>query len=172
MTTRHPAQTRSAVTLLLFAAVGFTAACNDGPTGPAPEGPAAVAAKGSAKPARAPYISAVTVHKDTLDIGPDGTYDNGLDVAITNPGTRVEGVYMQYQLQQNANVQDLGGTAVCTSDGIVPHGTCTKTDWMSTPALPMTYGPAKLTIRLYRNPNDGVPVLLDARTVNVTVTHS
>jgi hypothetical protein len=43
---------------------------------------------------------------------PDGTYDNGYDVTLTNPGPKTTRLYLQSEVQQNQYTVDGGGTII------------------------------------------------------------
>lgn len=166
--------TRKSRSASLFALIALAApACSD-TTAPAATDASPSASVAAAKPARAPYISELHLHSIYIDMGPDGTYDNGYDLTIANPGQKTDGVYFQAELQQGQYTQDGGGSALycAAAAGVLPRGTCTMTWWVSTPVSPFVRGPARLTIRLLQNRNDTGVVLLDSLTVDVEIVHS
>ncbi|HEX3235820.1 MAG TPA: hypothetical protein VHR41_16605 [Gemmatimonadales bacterium] len=149
------------------------AACSD-TTAPIHPGEASTAVAPAAKPARTPYISDFQLHSIYIDIAPDGTYDNGYELTVSNPGQKTDGVYFQVDLQQGTNIEDGGGSSLYCSSvaGVLPRGTCRMTWWVSSPTYPFVRGPARLTIRLLQIQNDGPIVTLDSRTVDVEIVHS
>jgi len=175
MTSQHPVPARKPRILSLLALISLAGAgCGDD-TATAPEAvQASVTAGTSAKAPRTPYISDLKLHFPVVDMGPDGTYDNGYDIAVMNPGQKTDGVYYQVELQQNQYTSFGGGTAVfCpTLNGVLPHGTCLMTFYITPPASPFVTGPARLTIRLLQNRLDRGVTLLDSRTVDVEIVHS
>jgi hypothetical protein len=89
MTSQHPVPSRKPHMLSLLALIALAGAgCGDD-TATAPEAvQASVTAGTSAKDPRTPYISDLQLHFPVVDMGPDGTYDNGYDIAVMNPARR------------------------------------------------------------------------------------
>lgn len=79
--------TRRSMYLLAVVALAGTG-CSDNSSPAEPEAVQAVVTGGQAagKESRAPYISYFQLHSIYVDMGPDGTYDNGYDLVLTNPG--------------------------------------------------------------------------------------
>jgi len=131
-------------------------------------GPAAV------KVSRTPFISDLQLHSIYVDMGPDGTYDNGYDVVFTNPGPKTDGLYLQTELQQNQYTVDGGGTIIfCPAlDGSLQHGTCRMTFFITPPPVYLALGPARFTLKLVQRRTDNSITVLDSRTVDVVIIHS
>jgi hypothetical protein len=160
----------------LAVAMLAAAACSDSTPATAPDAAQTVVGGGTSavKDARTPYISDLQLHFIYLDIAPDGTYDNGFDITFTNPGPKTDGLYLQVDIQQNQYTIDGGGTALScrAASGVLPHGSCRMTWWISSPPLYFALGPAQVTVRLMQNRNDQGTILLDSRTVDVVIVHS
>jgi hypothetical protein len=170
MTTRTA---RSVYLLAVVALVGTACSDNSSPTGP--ETVQAVPSdQAAAKVTRAPYISDLQLHSIYVDMGPDGTYDNGYDVTLTNPGPKTTGLYLQSEIQQNQYTVDGGGTIIfCPAlDGSLQHGTCRMTFGITPPPVYLALGPARFTLRLMQRRPDNSLTELDSRTVDVIIVHS
>jgi hypothetical protein len=163
---------------LLAVAALAGAGCSENAPPTAPEAARAVVTPAAAatKPSpRAPYISDLQLHSVYVDMGPDGTYDNGYDVVLTNPGSKTTGLYLQSELQQNQHTMDAGGTIIfCPAlDGVLQHGTCRMTFGI-TPPDPRIFvvGPALFTLKLVQRGADNSIKVLDSRSVEVWIVHS
>jgi len=170
-------RTRRIRSLCLLAVVALLGAgCSDNAPPTAPEAAQAVVGDGpaAAKATRTPYIADLQLHSIYVDIAPDGTYDNGYDVALTNPGPKTNGLYLQSELQQNQYTVDGGGTIIfCPAqDGVLQHGTCTMTSWITPPPRYFALGPARFTLKLVQRGTDNSIKVLDSRTVDVVIVHS
>jgi len=178
--TRLPASTRARKTrpcflLTLLALAG--AACSDGRTPTAPEAvePAPAQAATPLKTPRMPYISNAQLHSIYIDMGPDGTYDNLVDIELTNPGAKAEGLYLWATVTDNHYTVD-GGTnqLYCgtTEEGTLPRGTCRTMFYVTPPPHYLQLGPARLTIYLMQRGPGGTVTGLDRRTFDVVLVHS
>lgn len=169
MTTR-----RSMYLLAVVALAG--AGCNDNSLPAEPEAVQAVVTDGqaAAKESRAPYISYFQLHSIYVDMGPDGTYDNGYDLVVTNPGPKTTGLFLQSEIRQNQYTVDGGGTTIFCSalDGAMAHGTCNMLLTIQPPPIYLALAPAKFTLRLMQRRPDNSLVVLDSRTVDVVIVHS
>jgi hypothetical protein len=170
----RPHKARPLSLLALLALAG--AACSDdtSPTAPQAVEPAAtVTAAAPAKP-RTPYISDVQLHYIYIDMGPDGTYDNRVDIELTNPGPKATGLHLKATVQDNHYTVDGGSlTLVCpTPDGSLPRGTCRLRFFVTPPPHWLELGPAKLTITLMQRGLDNSITALDRRTLDVILVHS
>ena len=162
---------------LLAVAALAGAGCSENAPPTAPEAARAVVTPAAAatKPSpRAPYISDLQLHSVYVDMGPDGTYDNGYDVVLTNPGSKTTGLYLQSELQQNQYTVDGGGTIIfCPAlDGTLQHGTCRMTFGITPPPVYLSLGPARFTLKLVQRGADNSIQVLDSRTVDVVIVHS
>jgi hypothetical protein len=164
---------RSLYLLAVLALAGTGCSDNSSPTGPE-TAQAVPGAQAAAKDTRAPYISDLQLHSIYLDMGPDGTYDNGYDVTLTNPGPKTTGLYLQSEVQQNQYTVDGGGTIIfCPAlDGSLLHGTCKMTFGITPPPVYLALGPARFTLRLVQRRADNSLTVLDSKTVDVIIVHS
>ncbi len=170
----RPPRIRSLCLLTVAALLG--AGCSDHASPTAPEAVQAVVADDPAalKATRTPYIADLQLHYIYVDIGPDGTYDNGYDVTLTNPGPKTSGLYLQSELQQTQYTVDGGGTIIfCPAlDGVLQHGTCKMTFGITPPPVWFPLGPARFTLKLVQRGADNSIKVLDSRTVDVVIVHS
>jgi hypothetical protein len=177
--TRLPASTRARTTCSLYLIALLTlagAACseNASPTAPAAVEPAPTQPAAAVKAPRTPYISDVHLHSIYIDMGPDGTYDNGVDLVLTNPGPKAEGLYLWATVTDNHYTVD-GGTVplYCQApEGILLRGTCRQLFVVTPPPHWLQLGPARLTIYLMQRGPDGSITALDRRTLDVVLVHS
>jgi hypothetical protein len=176
MTTRLLMRTRRIRSLCLLAVAPLLGAgCRDNVSPTAPEAVQAVVADpAAAKTTRTPFIEDLQLHYIYVDIGPDGTYDNGYDVTITNPGPKTTGLYLQNELQGGQYTVDGGGTIIfCPAlDGVLQHGTCKMTFGINPPPVYFPLGPARFTLKLVQRGADNSIKVLDSRTVDVVIVHS
>jgi hypothetical protein len=160
--------------LLAIVAIAATG-CSDSSATTAPTAMRPAAHVASAAAAKAPYISDVQLSSIYIDMGPDGTYDNGYTVTLTNPGPRATGLFFDTEVRQNLSTMDAGGSTIfCPAmDGVLTKGTC-RMMWWVTPPDPFRFvvGPATLTIRLKQRGSDNSIKLLDSRTVDIYIVHS
>ena len=164
--------------ICLLAIAALTGAgCSENAPPSAPEAARAgvTPAAAATKPVpRAPYISDLQLHYPYVDMGPDGTYDNGYDVVLTNPASKTTGLYLQSELQQNQHTMDAGGTIIyCAApDGVLQHGTCRMMLGITPPPTYLSLGPARFTLKLVQRGADNTIKVLDSRTVDVVIVHS
>jgi hypothetical protein len=175
--TPHLLRTRRIRSLCLLAVAALLGAgCGDNASPTAPETVQADVADGpaAAKATRTPFIEDLQLHFIYVDIGPDGTYDNGYDVTLTNPGPKTTGLYLQSELQDNQYTVDGGGTIIfCPAlDGVLQHGTCKMTFGINPPPVYFPLGPARFTLKLVQRGADNSIKVLDSRTVDVVIVHS
>jgi hypothetical protein len=175
---RLPASTRArtAHSLYLIALLALAGgACSDqtSPTAPAAGEPAPTQAAAAAR-AQRPYISDVHLHSIYIDMGPDGTYDNGVDVVLTNPGPKADGLYLWATVTDNHYTEDGGSIELsCAAPlGTLPRGTCRQIFVVTPPPTWLQLGPARLTIYLMQRAADGTITSLDRRTLDVVLVHS
>jgi hypothetical protein len=177
--TRLPASTRARTTRSLYLIALLTlagAACSDNtsPTAPAAVEPAPTQAAVAVKAQRTPYISDVQLHSIYIDMGPDGTYDNGADIVLTNPGSKAEGLYLWATVSDNHYTEDGGSIALsCQApEGTLLRGTCRQMFFVTPPPYWLQLGPARLTIYLMQRGADNSITALDRRTLDVVLVHS
>ncbi|MFL5617327.1 MAG: hypothetical protein ACJ79A_02900 [Gemmatimonadaceae bacterium] len=118
-------------------------------------------------------ITNLALSSTTLSIGGAGV---PYDVTIFNPGSQLSGVFIQGEMIQNGNVAGAGGSnLLCpptSANGVLPAGTCTMS-WIAV-ASNQSYAPAPLvpgaaTFRLTLYQGSGSPVVLDTKSVPVTL---
>ena len=153
------------------------AACSDddrSPTGPAAAEPATIEPAAAPKPPRTPYISDVQLHFPVIDMGPDGTYDNGVDIVLTNPSKTAQGLYIEATVSDNHYTVSGGSNWIycAAAEGTLPRGTCRVMFFVTPPPSHLQLGPARLTIRLMQRGADNSLTALDHRTLDVVLVHS
>jgi hypothetical protein len=117
-------------------------------------------------------ITTLELSSTTLAIGGAGV---PYDVTISNPGSQLSNVFIQGEILQNGNSAGAGGSNVLcppSANGVLPVGTCTMA-W-SAGASNQSYAPAPLvpgaaTFRLTLYQGFGSPVVLDTKSVAVTL---
>jgi hypothetical protein len=150
--------------------------CSDTSSPAEPEAVQAVVTDGqaAAKEPRATYISYFQLHSIYVDMGPDGTYDNGYDLVLTNPGPKATGLFLQSEIRQNQYTVDAGGSTIFCSalDGVLAHGTCNMLLTIQPPPVYLALAPAQFRVRLMQRRADNSLVMLDSRTFDVVIVHS
>jgi hypothetical protein len=165
---------RSMYLLAFVALVATGCSDNSSPTGPEAVQSVVTGGEAAAKASRAPYISDLQLHSIYVDMGPDGTYDNGYDLVLTNPGPKASGLFWQSEIRQNQYTVDAGGTIIfCPAlDGALAHGTCRMQWTITPPPVYLALAPAQFTVRLMQRRPDNSLVMLDSRTFDVVIVHS
>ena len=118
-------------------------------------------------------ITNLALSSTTLSIGGASV---PYDVTIFNPGSQLSNVFIQGEMIQNGNVAGAGGSnLLCpptSANAVLPAGTCTMS-WIAV-ASNQSYAPAPLvpgaaTFRLTLYQGFGSPVVLDTKSVAVTL---
>jgi hypothetical protein len=168
--------THRSMYLLAVVALAGTGCSSDNSSPTGPEAVQAVVTDGqtAGKASRTPYISDLQLHSIYVDMGPDGTYDNGWDIVLTNPSSKATGLFLQSEIRQNQYTVDAGGTIIfCPAlDGVLAHGTCRMQWTITPPPVYLALAPAQFTVRLMQRRADNSLVVLDSRTFDVVIVHS
>jgi hypothetical protein len=122
------------------------------------------------KGSRTPSISYLHVEGNTLFIS-NSVATIYVDVTLTNPGPRTPGLSLQGLVQQGTNGVLMNSALVrcSTSEGTLPHGTCTMTVVLTSPDGGLAAGSALFTLRLLK---EGVPGQIASQSVTVNVFRS
>ena len=167
-------KTRPSYLIALLALAAGACSDSTSPTAPEAAAPAPAQAVTALKAPRTAYISELKLHSVYIDIGPDGTYDNGIDLQLTNPGPQANGYYLWATLQNNHQYVDGGSVETnCQAPlGVLNKGTCRQIFVVMPPPTSFELGAAKLTVYLMQRGANGSVTALDRRTMDVVVVHS
>jgi hypothetical protein len=165
--------TPNARALAAAALIALTsAACTDNgtSTGPTPPSRPEAAFAMAAKPrGRVPYISDLTLGSIYVSVTSGST---PFTVTVTNQTKKdFQDIYVMGALSQNNVVWPATAfLAYCPGpNGIIPPGSCTMSNGITGITSTLTPGPATYTLRVVQQQADGTMLVLDSKTVDVTL---